>query len=132
MPFCSPLNAATAKYGNYCSPQIIQELIGGAIICALSGNTLKVLVSRQRNMLYWGQTVWGGGPGSRVCFDWEDVSLYRNPFNEVISLAAFAGDLSGDSFSSTSPEFGTDGRFAKCWVRENDDIFLLKSGSDLC
>ena len=62
---------------------------------------------------------------------WEDVSLYRNPFNEVISLAAFAGDFSGASFSSTSPEFGTDGRFAKCWVREGRDIFLIKSGSDL-
>ena len=75
-------------------------------------------------------TFWVREAGSALM--WEDVSLYRNPFNEVISLAAFAGDLSGDSFSSTSPEFGTDGRFAKCWVRENDDIFLLKSGSDLC
>ena len=35
---------------------------------------------------------------------WGEVSLYRNPFNEVISEAAFDGSLSSSTFSSTSPE----------------------------
>ncbi len=60
---------------------------------------------------------------------WQDISLYTNPFNEVISHAAFDGTISETSLSSTSPEFGTDGRYAKCWVREKDGIFLYKSGS---
>ena len=60
---------------------------------------------------------------------WSDVSLYRNDFNEIISKAAFDGSFSDSSISSTSPEFGTDGNYAKCWVRENGAIFLYKCGS---
>lgn len=59
---------------------------------------------------------------------WADVSLYRNPFNEVISEAAFDGSMSSSGFSSTSPEFSTDGQYAKCWVREADTIWLYKTG----
>ena len=84
---------------------------------------------RVTHALSLNDTFWVREAGSMLT--WEEVSLYRNPFNKVISLAAFAGDFSGDSFSSTSPEFGTDGRFAKCWIREDNDVFLLKSGSDL-
>lgn len=60
---------------------------------------------------------------------WRDVSLYQNPFNERISQAAFDGSVSSTSFSSTSPEFSTDGQYAKCWVREKDTIQLYKTGS---
>lgn len=62
---------------------------------------------------------------------WTDVSLYRNEFNQLISEAAFDGTISESDFSSTSPEFGTDGYYAKCWVREGEDICLYKSGSAL-
>ena len=62
---------------------------------------------------------------------WADVSLYRNEFNELISEAAFDGTISETDLSSTSPEFGTDGHYAKCWVREDEEIFLYKSGSAL-
>jgi len=62
---------------------------------------------------------------------WNDVSLYRNEFNQLISEAAFDGTISESDFSSTSPEFGTDGYYAKCWVREGEDICLYKSGSAL-
>lgn len=63
---------------------------------------------------------------------WSDISLYSNEFNEVIAHLAFEGGvgLRGEKFSSTSPEFGTDGSFAKCWTRdENSNIVLLKRGS---
>lgn len=60
---------------------------------------------------------------------WRDVSLYQNEFNEIIAEAAFDGIISDTDLSSTSPEFGTDGYYAKCWVREGSDIFLYKSGS---
>lgn len=60
---------------------------------------------------------------------WADVSLYSNSFDEMIANAAFDGAISDTDFSSTSPEFGTDGSYAKCWVRESDGIYLCKSGS---
>ena len=60
---------------------------------------------------------------------WRDVSLYTNPFNEVISRIAFEGGLYGRRFHSTSPEFGVSGNYKKCWIRENNEIYLLKGGS---
>lgn len=60
---------------------------------------------------------------------WADVSLYSNSFDEMTAKAAFDGAISDTDFSSTSPEFGTDGSYAKCWIRESDGIYLCKSGS---
>lgn len=62
---------------------------------------------------------------------WENVSLYRNEFDQLVSEAAFDGIISETDLSSTSPEFGTDGYYAKCWVRDDDGIWLFKSGSGL-
>lgn len=59
----------------------------------------------------------------------QEVSLFRNPFNEVIAHTAFDGGMYGDNLSTPSPEYGTDGTFAKCWIRENDEIKMLKHGS---
>ena len=61
--------------------------------------------------------------------DWEAVSLFTHPFNEVIAKTAFDGGLHGQQLSTTSPEYGTDGSFAKCWIRENEIIKMLKRGS---
>lgn len=61
---------------------------------------------------------------------WSAISLYDNPFDEIVAEAALNGNFSQESFSSTSPEFGTDGRYAKCWKRESSGIWLYKTGSD--
>lgn len=61
--------------------------------------------------------------------EWKNVSLFRNPFNEVIAHTAFDGGMYGNNLSTPSPEYGTDGTFAKCWIRENDKIKMLKRGS---
>jgi hypothetical protein len=61
---------------------------------------------------------------------WDNVSLFRNDFDETIAHIAFEGGLYGEQFTTTSPEFGTDGTFAKCWIRDADNgIYLLKRGS---
>lgn len=61
---------------------------------------------------------------------WDAVSLYRNEFNEVISRISFEGSgLYGIDFSTTTPEFSTEGSFEKCWKREEDNIYLYKRGS---
>ena len=57
---------------------------------------------------------------------WNDVSLYRNAFDENIARVAIDG---GDaSFGSTSPELSVDGQYAKCWIRDNGKLSLLKRG----
>lgn len=48
---------------------------------------------------------------------------------EVLAKTAFEGGLHGQQLSTTSPEYGTDGSFAKCWIRENEIIKMLKRGS---
>lgn len=63
-------------------------------------------------------------------FQWEQVNLFDNEFDEVIEKIAFDGGMYGKHFSTTSPEFGTNGMFAKCWHRETDgQIYLYKQGS---
>ena len=62
---------------------------------------------------------------------WDAVSLYRNPFDDVVARIAFDGTgMYGRENSPTSPEFATSGSFAKCWIREDGNIFLLKRGSE--
>lgn len=62
---------------------------------------------------------------------WAQVSPYTNEFDEVIQHLSFDGiGLQGVQLSSTSPEFGTNGAYEKCWVREEDGIYLYKRGSE--
>lgn len=61
---------------------------------------------------------------------WDDVSLFRNEFNDAIARLAFDGQgTPGADLSSASPELSTNGSFAKCWKRDGDGIFLYKRGS---
>lgn len=53
---------------------------------------------------------------------WRSVSLFTNEFNESVAKIAFEGGLHKDGLSTTSPEYGTNGTFAKCWIRENGTI----------
>lgn len=60
---------------------------------------------------------------------WERVNLYQNDFTDVVSKTAFEKGLHGLKISATSPEFTSEGSFEKCWVREDDGIYLYKKGS---
>lgn len=62
---------------------------------------------------------------------WEDVSLYRNRFDEGIAKIAFDGGQLDERSGSRSPELTTDGMVAKCWRRFGDDICLIKRGAKL-
>lgn len=103
--------------------QHIQELLERYGCDDLEG-FLKVTHALSLNDTFWVK-------GARSSLTWDNVSLYRNEFDQLISQAAFDGTVSSSELSSTSPEFGTDGYYAKCWVREGTDIFLYKSGSAL-
>lgn len=84
---------------------------------------------RVTHALSLNDTVWVKESNSGL--RWADVSLYQNDFDQLVSEAAFDGIISETDLSSTSPEFGTDGYFAKCWVRDAEGIWLFKSGSGL-
>lgn len=60
--------------------------------------------------------------------EWRDISFYRNDFNENIGNIAFDGGIVTD-FSSPTPELSTEGAFAKCWIRENEETYMLKKSS---
>ena len=81
--------------------------------CESTENFLRVTHALSLN-----DTFWVKEPESLL--SWDEVSLYRNEFDELVSNAAFDGVISSTTLSSTSPEFGTDGAYAKCWQREND------------
>ena len=60
---------------------------------------------------------------------WKDVSLYTGQFSEIVSESAFDGIVREKELSPISPEFGTDGRYAKCWKHEAGNILRYKRGS---
>ncbi len=84
---------------------------------------------RVTHALSLNDTFWVKEAGSDLA--WDSVSLYANEFDRLVSEAAFDGIISETDLSSTSPEFGTDGYYAKCWVRDADGISLYKSDSGL-
>lgn len=58
---------------------------------------------------------------------WNDISFYRNDFNEGISKLAFEGlGLYGVQMSNTSPELTTDGSFRKCWKKKMERSICIK------
>lgn len=62
---------------------------------------------------------------------WQEVNLYENNFDEVVSKLSFDGNgLFGIQMSTTSPELTTDGAYDKCWLNQDDGIHLIKTGSD--
>lgn len=63
--------------------------------------------------------------------DWNEINLFDNEFDETIARIAFTGGLYGIQFSTTSPEFATNGMLPKCWVRDSSGVInLIKAGTD--
>lgn len=61
---------------------------------------------------------------------WAEFNLYDNPFSEAMAEIAFTGHGRFDPRKvSTSPEMTTNGMLPKCWVREDDGIYLYKGGT---
>lgn len=69
-------------------------------------------------------------PEEKAYLKWKEVNLYKNPFSERLQMASFGLGYEGNSPYKISPEFTTNGMLKKCWIRENDKIFLLKSNSE--
>jgi len=92
--------------------------------CGTTSGFIQVTHAASLNDTFWVKT-------ENETLKWEDVSLYQNEFNEIISKLAFEGvGLQDFQFSDTSPELSTEGSFKKCWKKESDGIFLYKRGSE--
>lgn len=60
---------------------------------------------------------------------WDDVSMYKNPFNSGLSKYLLDGrDLENIRLEGLTPEFSTGGTNPKCWVHDDKGIWLLKGG----
>lgn len=61
---------------------------------------------------------------------WCRVSPYTNPLDERIRRYAFNNVWDAKvAASRVTPEYSTDGTFAKCWQREGQKIYLCKYGT---
>lgn len=97
------------------------------ILSETGGNTLSGFI-RLTHCLSLSDTLWVKSDNENIY--WNDVSLYRNEFNDGLSKLSFDGSgLYGQQLSTTSPELTTDGAFDKCWVRDESGIYLMKAGS---
>lgn len=75
------------------------------------------------NDVYW--VVSDGFDGT-----WAEFNLYDNSFSEALAEIAFTGHGKfNPRKASTSPELTTNGMLPKCWVREDDGIYLYKGGT---
>lgn len=98
--------------------QSILDMMGGRTLSGFIGLT---------HCLSLNDTLWIKSELENI--SWDNVSLYSNDFDEVVSKLSFDGNgLCGIKFSTTSPELTTDGAFDKCWIKE-DNIYLIKAGS---
>lgn len=60
----------------------------------------------------------------------DSVNLYDSRFSNIIAQMAFTGTgSSGIPGLSASPEFTTNGAYAKCWRRIDGTVYLFKEGS---
>lgn len=57
---------------------------------------------------------------------WDDVNLYKHPFDKILSNIAFTGYSNKLKILATSPEYTTNGMLKKSWSNREDGIFLIK------
>lgn len=67
----------------------------------------------------------------RFCDDsslWKEINLYSNDFDPRLSFASMGIPSKLVKSIKNMPEVTTNGTFGKCWIRDNDDVFLIKDG----
>lgn len=61
---------------------------------------------------------------------WKDVDIRQNHLNKVMMQVALKGDSLTITGRCHTPEITTNGAYAKCWKRENRDLYLYKKGKN--
>lgn len=63
--------------------------------------------------------------------NWADVDLRQNSLNKAIAQIALHGDsITINGKIAHTPEVSTLGAYAKCWKRDNGELWLYKRGSN--
>lgn len=60
--------------------------------------------------------------------EWKDMNVRKNPLNEVVAQVALHGASLTLQGSLCTPEFTTNGAYAKAWRRREDGLWLAKMG----
>jgi len=61
---------------------------------------------------------------------WADINLRNNSLNKTLTQVALHGrSISLQGKIGLSPEFTTQGAYAKAWIREEDGLYLYKRGT---
>lgn len=71
------------------------------------------------NDAYWVKPEW-------VNKSWDEVNLYRHPFDKMLSNIAFCGYSAKAKGLHTSPEYTTNGYQKKAWIQRDGNVFLMK------
>ena len=71
---------------------------------------------------------WIKAADSGICY--EDVNLYKKEWDRIFGLIAITGSRNITSLEKLSPELTLIGSWAKCLIREDGDIYLLKASMD--
>lgn len=61
---------------------------------------------------------------------WKDVDIRQNHLNKMMMKVALKGDSLTITGRCHTPEITTNGAYAKCWKRENRDLYLYKKGKN--
>lgn len=61
---------------------------------------------------------------------WKDVSIRGNHLNRIVAQVALHGSSLTLQGKVSTPELTTHGAYAKCWKREDGDLWLYKRGHD--
>lgn len=64
-------------------------------------------------------------------YKWKDFNLYENEFSEALALCAFGLKMTKVNGFTSSPEYTTNGMLRKCWHRDDGQIYLYKSKSEM-
>lgn len=59
---------------------------------------------------------------------WKDMNVRKNPLNEIVAQVALHGASLTLQGSMCTPEFTTNGAYAKAWRRREDGLWLAKIG----
>lgn len=62
--------------------------------------------------------------------DWNSINVRKNKLNEIVAQIALHGSSLTLQGSLASPEFTTNGAYAKAWRRKGDTLWLHKLGSN--
>lgn len=61
---------------------------------------------------------------------WEDINLRTNSLSKTVAMVSLHGSSLTLQGNARTPELNGQGAYAKAWIRENNELYLLKKGKN--